>query len=235
MNNLNNQKYFSILGDSISTLDGYCPIEYEVFYKVEKCYKAQIYSPQDTWWGQVLDALGGKLLVNNSWSGSMACKHPQCGIPSYGASDERTAGLGKDGVAPDVIMVYLGTNDWGAGMIVDSDAGEEDNLAVFRVAYRTMLDKIKQNYPDAEIWCFTLGVSRCTRNPDFAFPYRYAGRHIEEYCTVIRDCAKDNGCMLIDLYDETKQDPFDTIDGFHPNAEGMKRISTVVINHIDKS
>lgn len=45
-------KLFSILGDSISTLDGYNPREYEVFYKFENCYKANIYVPQDTWWGE---------------------------------------------------------------------------------------------------------------------------------------------------------------------------------------
>lgn len=223
-------KLFSILGDSISTLDGYNPRGYEIFYKFENCYKANIYAPQDTWWGKVIDVLGGELLVNNSWSGSMVCKHRLCEIPSFGASDERTSSLGKDGLVPDVVMVYLGTNDWGAGMKVNPDAEDENNLAVFRIAYRTMLEKIKRNYPNAEIWCFTLGVSKCTNNSAFAFPFCYGGNHIEKYCNVIRDCANDNYCRLVDLYHATLVEPFDSIDGFHPNAEGMKTLFNVIFH-----
>lgn len=45
-------KNFSILGDSISTLKGYNPDGNKVFYDTEKCAKANINGPQDTWWGK---------------------------------------------------------------------------------------------------------------------------------------------------------------------------------------
>ena len=57
-------KYFSILGDSISTLAGYNPQGYEVFYKWDKMLQAGIFEAKDTWWGKVIDELGGKLLIN---------------------------------------------------------------------------------------------------------------------------------------------------------------------------
>ena len=222
-------KRFSVLGDSVSTLYGYNPPDCGVFYTGERCFEANVFAKRDTWWGRVIDSLGGELLVNNSWSGSMVCRHPKCEIPSYGASDERTSSLGENGVTPDVVMVYLGINDWGAGMRIEPSVGEENDLSVFRVAYRVMLEKMKRNYPAAEIWCFTLGVSRCTAESAFRFPYQYAGTHIEEYCRIIRDCAAERNCKTIDLYRATSAGPYDTIDGFHPNAQGMETMADAVV------
>ena len=91
-------KYFSILGDSISTLKGYSyPLD-AVFYDELNMLKSDVTSVQKTWWWQVIDNLGGNLLVNNSFSGSMVTKHPLCEIPSYGCSDERTSSLSKNGL-----------------------------------------------------------------------------------------------------------------------------------------
>lgn len=228
-------KLFSILGDSIGTLEGYNPPDYEVFYRGETCYDAEIFLPSDTWWGQVIDALGGELLVNNSLSGSLVCKHPMCEIPSYGASDERTAMLGKNGRLPDIVMVWLGTNDRGYAMKPAADPGEEYDLSIFSSAYRIMLEKIQRNYPNALILCFTLGVSRCAAQPSFCFSRCYGGRDITEYCDVIRDCAKKRNCRLIDLYSETSAEPYDTMDGLHPNAEGMKTIARAVLRQLSQA
>lgn len=155
-------KYFSVLGDSISTLDGYNPIGYEVFYDRTNGIFADVRTSDDTWWGQVISFFGGKLLINDSWSGSMVSKHPMCEVPSYSCSDERTSGLGRNGISPDVIMIFMGTNDRGYGMKPCAESPvEQGDLAIFGVAYREMLRKLRENYPDAEIWCITPGVSFC--------------------------------------------------------------------------
>ena len=67
-------KYFSILGDSISTLDGYNPSGYNIFYTGEKCDIANVHDMADTWWEMVINYFCGELLVNNSWSGSQVAK-----------------------------------------------------------------------------------------------------------------------------------------------------------------
>lgn len=222
-----NGKYFSVLGDSISTLDGYNPLGYEVFYDRTNGIFADVRTPDDTWWGQVIRFFGGKLLINDSWSGSMVSKHPMCEVPSYSCSDERTSGLGRDGISPDVIMIFMGTNDRGYGMKPCAESPDEQgDLAIFGVAYREMLRKLRENYPGAEIWCITPGVSFCSRSRCFTFPHRLAGHDMAEYIKVIADYAAEYGCVFIDLYSKAK--PYDTIDGLHPTADGMAEISRAV-------
>ena len=217
-------KNFSILGDSISTFEGVSLPKESAFYDTPKKLEAGVLTLSDTWWGQVIERLGGNLLVNNSISGSTVTFHPSYEVPSYGCSAERTGALHKDGVMPDVIFVCLGTNDWGAGVRVTSNSKEK---TYFQFAYQTMLEKIKNNYPNAEIWCITPALTCCTRKKDFQFPYFYAGRHIAEYCDAIQECANEHACKTVHLFHGAKA--CDTIDGFHPNRNGMQTIAERVI------
>lgn len=228
MSNQYKNKLFSVLGDSISTLEGYSEPGDSVFYEGVKKLESDVLFAEDTWWGKVIQDVGGELLVNNSISGSMVCKHKDCLIPSYGCSDERTSALHMNDRTPDVIMLFLGINDWGFSMKTNPEQqSDENDLSVFSVAYQKMLEKLKINYPDAEIWCMTLPISTCSKIANFAFPYRYSGTHIEDYCEVIRNCAKTYDCRLIDLY--LNDTPHDTIDGFHPNADGMNTLANAII------
>lgn len=220
-------KYFSIMGDSISTYEGASPSWYNTFYTAERKCEADLLSPDDTWWGIVIGTLGGKLLVDNAWSGSLVSKHPQCEIESYGASDERTAFLGENGVSPDVVMVYIGTNDWGWNMPIDPAVGQENDIGVFKPAYRIMLEKIRRNYPDAEIWCFTLTNSDRMSDSGFSLPYTKEGRSLSEYCRAIRECAHEMGCKLIDIYRSSPG--YRSMDDLHPNKEGMRQIADLVL------
>ena len=108
-------RLFSVLGDSISTLQGYTEPRGAEYYEGMTRLSSGVLMPKDTWWGRVIDALGGELLVNNSISGSLASRHPDCQVPSYGCSDGRICSLGRGGASPHVIMIMLGTNDWGWG------------------------------------------------------------------------------------------------------------------------
>lgn len=225
-------KQFSILGDSISTLVGFNPKGYNVFYEGENSDKANVYEMKDTWWGKVIDFFGGELLVNNSWSGSRVAKLPGSGrvFPSA-CSDERTNGLHINGVTPDVIIVYLGTNDWAFGSLLDYTdyLGEEltPTEGAFSLAYSLMLKKLKGNYPKAEIWCCTLNSTYMSVNSRFVFPEIYNGNDIKKYNDTIRDCVRENNCNLIDLY--ANQLPYDSIDGTHPNVDGMGTLAVQII------
>ena len=227
-------KLFSVLGDSISTLEGYSRPADAAFYEGYLRLESDVIRPEDTWWGRVIDRLGGRLLVNNSISGSMVSKHRSCTAPTYGCSDARTSDLSENRHAPDVIMVFLGTNDWGCGVKPIPDAAQDgtegEDISVFSVAYRLMLEKLMLNYPGAEIWCLTLPVGECRSNGNFSFPYCYGGRHIEEYCRVIRQCAEDLACRVIDLYNSPLR--HDTLDGFHPNADGMRVLADEVLRQL---
>ena len=169
-------KYFgkrvSIIGDSISTFEGYNPQGFAVFYNEEKQQQAGIVNVTDTWWQTVIDFFGAKLLVNNSWSGSRATKLPGNNelFPS-GCSDERTNGLHLGVMKPDVILVYIGTNDWAYGVLTGGETRitEGDIHELFYQAYHGMIDKLKKNYPQAEIFCFTLSTTVMSSNCKFNF------------------------------------------------------------------
>ena len=226
-------KLFSVLGDSISTLCGYSIPEDAVFYESVRRLDADVFLPEDTWWGAVIERLGGRLAVNNSYSGSMVCKHPDCLIPSYGCSEERTSGLHREELVPDVIMVFMGVNDWGRGMkpLPELDT-EADDLKVFSVAYERMLRGLRKSYPLAEVYCLTLPSCVCSRREDFVFPYSFGGIHIEKYCSAIRATADACGCRVVDLYSDAE--PCDTLEGFHPNRVGMMSIADAVLCEMQK-
>lgn len=223
-------KTFSILGDSITTLEGYIPNGYKAFYEGDICEKAGIKTPEDTWWGKAINFFGGKLLVNNSWSGSRVTRlsNSEKLFPS-GCSDERTAGLHIDNIKPDVIIVYIGTNDWAKGAekhCVDYILTEDFHCQSFDFAYSMLITKLKSNYPDSEIWCCTQNTTFMSSNQNFKFPHKYGGNHIDEYNRIIRESAQSNKCKVIDLYNYNI--PYDTIDGTHPNADGMNTIASLV-------
>lgn len=236
------RKQFSILGDSISTLEGYNPSGYNLFYTGETCDKTGVHDMKDTWWGKVIDYFGGELLVNNSWSGSRVTKLPNRDtlFPS-GCSDERTGGLHIGSVMPDVIIVYLGTNDWAYGTKVEEerkgfyddktgmfvDGYIQGDETVFSVAYAKMLANLKRNYPSADIFCCTLNETFMSSNPSFRFPHSHGGTHIEKYNEVIRRIARQARCKLIELFDN--HIPYDAIDGTHPTAGGMNTLATLIL------
>lgn len=235
-------KQFSILGDSISTLEGYNPNGYSLFYIGEACDRSGVRNRKDTWWGKVIDYFDGELLVNNSWSGSCVAKSAGSDtlFPS-GCSKERTGGLHINKTMPDVIIVYLGINDWANGVQVEEerrgfydehtkmhvDGYIKGDERVFSVAYRRMLDSLKKNYPSAEVYCCTLGETSMLSNPSFQFPYTYGGTHIERYNHVIRAVAAQYRCKLIDLYDYHV--PYETMDGTHPTESGMCTLATLML------
>ena len=226
-------KKFSILGDSISTLDGFNPVGYNIFYNKENCFKFGVNCAEDTWWGKVIGFLGGELLVNNSWSGSRVTKLPDStGLFPSGCSDERTSFLHTGTDLPDVIIIYLGTNDWGNDLYKANCVCRSlfDNAYdFFSDAYNLMLKKIKANYPNSEIWCCSLLSTCISTNPGFVF-YRDFDNPLKWYNDIIWENAYRNGCKFINL--ETFKVPYDTLDGTHPTKSGMDTIARLIIRSV---
>lgn len=224
----------SILGDSISTFQGYNPEGYYVFFPEY----GEVKELGDTWWQIVTQDLELPLYVNGSSSGatvvgnSTGTEDPQCAC-----NELRTSALaGPGGVCPSRIIVYLGTNDLLESVrLGDNDgtravtAGEIDT---FSDAYTLMLDKLQANYPLARIYCCTpLQVGDYgTQTPYVEF---VNGEQLTaaDYGEVITRIAGNRGLFVIDLYNcgitiENLHEM--TSDGVHPTAAGMKRIAAAV-------
>lgn len=101
---------YSIFGDSISTFRGLVPEKNRWFYDDADTNGTGVTDPAETWWGRVIDRSGGKLVANASFSGAMI---QGWGFPA-GCSKARARQIvGKDGELPDVVLVYMGINDYG--------------------------------------------------------------------------------------------------------------------------
>lgn len=223
------EKTFSILGDSVSTLFGCSRPQGAEYYTAYRGYGSGVYYFSDTWWGQLIDAAGGRLLVNDSFSGSTVSSiFPDDDI-SCASGDRRTSSLGENGEAPDVILIFMGINDRGYGVKLEptSDA-EKGSPAVFSEAYRLMLDKIRSNYPRAKVFCMTLPLPERDGYPPTSNAKRISG----EYSRVIAECAAEKGCGVIDI---SNMEPYTTVDGLHPNACGMKMIAKAVLDAFEGS
>ena len=173
---------------------------------------------------------GAELLVNNSWSGSRVTKKPENDdlFPS-GCSDERCGNMHIGPVVPDVIIVFMGTNDWKYGVDVKNDKStiNKDDNYYFDPSYGKMIYKIKKDYPETEIWCCTLTYASQTNDNNFDFPLTNDLKRIGSFCDVIKEKANDAGCGIIDLYGYNE--PFDSFDGTHPTKNGMKTIASMMI------
>lgn len=225
----------SILGDSISTFKGWIPEGNLVFYPENGTVK----DVAQTWWKIVLDELGLTLCANGSSSGSASFGYSQEADPMYGCSDHRISQLaGADGEAPDIIIVYMGTND----VLMSAAIGDNDGLQAvgeglvgsLSDGYTMILDKIKRQYPQAQVYCCTLlpmGDWGTTEAQPFV-PF-VNGQNVtsEAYSERIRLIAGNRGLPVIDL--EKCGITIDnmaemTADGVHPTAEGMRLIADTV-------
>jgi hypothetical protein len=233
-------KRFSILGDSVSTLLGWNPPGYNVFYEGENCISAGVHDKEDTWWGKVIDFFGGQLLVNGSWSGSRVTDVTQAwqtaAGPAFpaGCSDGRIHDLHRGKEFPDVIIVDMGGNDWANGV----KSGLEtktliDTQQFFDDAYRLMLEKLQNYYPESEIWCRSMCRTHMSKCPGMRFPEAPFGTKMDDYNTVIQACvSRRKNCRYIDVFDDKQG--YDTMDGAHPTLGGMDTIAQWYIGKINQ-
>ncbi len=191
----------SVLGDSISTYIGYNPVGYPVYYKDDNSYENEIESVNDTWWKQVIDALDGELCINNSYSGSLVFGN----VSSSACSEERCSKL-HDTNKPDIILVYIGTNDRGYGIEVKK----------FYDAYCTMLLRMKKNYPAAKIVCATLLLGYRKSGEDKLNAESAIAEF--DYNNAIRSAVKEENCLLADI--AFSGECYENLDGLHPTKNG---------------
>lgn len=231
----------SILSDSISTFDGWIPAECAVFFP----FNGDVTDVSQTWWMQLLKDTEMELCSNSSSAGS-TCVGDSFSIddPKYGCGGYRISSLaGKKGIMPDIIIVYMGTNDVLMGIPMGDNDGtklvEEGVIDNFTDAYCLILDKLASEYPVAEIYCCTLlPVGDWGVDEPFVNFTNGIGLTSEDYSKQIQTIAGNKGVSVIDLYHcGVEIDNLDvmTSDGVHPTPEGMKCIEQAVLNVIKGS
>lgn len=237
---------FSIMGDSISTFEGCTPDGYTLFYNDERLEKSGVITSHDTWWWHVAHALGGEILADDAWSGSMV---DGAGFPAAKSPERAAALLGPNGETPDVVIAFIGINDFGWGGAAAQAAGHShampkcidpatvpeqvagaapaDAAKQFGNAYRTMLHNIRAVAPDALVYCVTLlpGRTHGVDHPEFT--YRLRGVHLDEYNSAIRKAAAAESCRVADVRAFGRD--YDSLEGTHPTNLGMCQFASMIV------
>ena len=196
----------SILGDSISTFEGYTPSK-GVFFDRYNQYETGLESVEDTWWMQVIRGLDGLLGYNDSLAGSTVTGM----LSSSATAPGRIQNLGKNGI-PDLILIATGCNDWAYGVPPEA----------FEQSYGLMLDRIRAAYPKAEIWCSTFPEGKLV-DPEERFFFNMDSMISKRiYGNLIKRLAAGRNISVADL---TSKGEYETIDGIHPNKAGMHNLA----------
>ena len=209
-------KKVSILGDSISTYQGVSndsSINSTLFYN--PCYYRDPFPLERTYWMRILNILGMSLCVNNSWSGGNLS-----GRKDESSGVNRAYQLTKDnGEAPDLVIVFIGLNDLGRGIGVD----------VFSEDYNETLQIIKRKLPRARVCCVNL--------PDRDIVLKERAVLFNLAIENAVNNAGDN-FFIADLFGSRLNNDFyydNTIDGLHPDEDGMRIIAEVVEEAIKRN
>ena len=229
----------SILGDSISTFDGYIPTDYNIFYPGS----GDISTVEKTWWWQVMNATGMELNANASSSNTTITGDSLDTTGSApGCSTKRMIDLtpGDDGPAPDILIVFMGTNDFlrsvELGTFTEPSPQDEGVVNNFCDAYELMIQKLNALYPNAEIYFCTLLETNAGDVDEYPQSYPATnknGNTIGDFNAEIATIASAYSYPVIDVHNcgityETL-DQY-TSDGVHPNTEGAKLIAEYVTN-----
>ncbi len=197
----------TIFGDSYSTFEGYLtPDTMETWYfdRHDDPRRTDVSSVRQTWWWQVIQRMGWKLEVNNSWSGATICN------TGYDDADythrsfvTRLNSLGS----PDIILLLGATNDsWCGAPIGEYKYADwrRADLYTFRPALAYLLSHLQDRYPTARLYYIL--------NSDLK----------ESINTSVAQICQHYGVPLLRL------SGIDKTSG-HPNIRGMQQIADQVV------
>lgn len=230
-------KKISLIGDSITTFKGYIPTGYG------ECYPyGDIQKVEHTWWKQLIDETGMILVKNCSWGGSTVTGDSASTTNAFaGCSTARINALKDGNNIPDIIICYIGINDFGrnANFPLGNYVGRtaipsEGTITNFTDAYGLMIKKIMSTYTSSKLYCCSL-----LETPSIS--YDSVGQHefptissnvtVSEYNERIELLCKNIGAEFIDLHscginywNSSKY----MIDELHPNFAGATLIKNKV-------
>lgn len=242
-------KYLSIIGDSISTYQGWSNVApgkttAAVYYPNNGVsgVVSPITNVNQTYWKKLLDRTGMKLLVNNSWSGSHCAGTIESAVVSQ--SNDRCHQLHKtiDGVVvnPDYILINIGTNDFDHDYVLGEWNGRgelfpanptQNSPTTFREAYAVMLYRLRIYYPLAKIFCCTIPCGN-NEGGEGLNEINGTGHTLSEWNDAIREIASAFGVKVIEM--ATAGMDYYTLatlygdNRVHPSEAGMERMYEII-------
>lgn len=198
-------KSFAIIGDSISTYLNYIPDGFKSFYPYPT---GDVTDYNMTWWMQTINKLGGTLFVNNSYSGTCVAT----GGSAATQDPERLRHLVIDGETPDVILIYMGSNDCASGAVDEK---------TFISGYTKMIENIKSICPNSEIILCTLATNKL-----------YQESKKDLFNVIIENMASTYNLELVDLSGLSFEGHL--LDSAHPGYSGMKLMADKLVEELLK-
>ena len=195
----------SIIGDSISTFEGYNPDGYLTKYPC-----GNVKTVEQTWWHQLISRNEWELVENNSYSGSRISNTSIIQTENTNfADDSRLYNYNSD-----IIIIFGGTNDFGAVL-------NQPTLEEFIEKYKYMVNTLIEKNPNTILYL-------CT--PLVRHDLKKAQKHqfkLNDVAKTIKKISKEHDeCKVIDLHKhKIKISDFFYVDGLHPNIKGMKILS----------
>lgn len=237
-------KNLSILADSISTFQGFLASDEAGYDGAAYAYyypNGDVTSVEHTWWKMLADELGMNVLKNCSWSGSKCVGDSLATTTALsGCSNRRISDLASGSINPDVIISFIGVNDWGQNSTlgvfdVNAEIPSEGIINDFISAYTIKVDKIMRTYPRARLFCCTLlnaGVNYYdVTNPGVYPSINQNGICLYDFNQAIKQICDALGAEIIDLtkcgfnfHNFTEY----TNDKLHPNRAGMKMLKEYI-------
>lgn len=209
---------FSVLGDSFSAFEGFVQPDTNEVYHYNNI---DVMGAEQMWWQQVADSMDWVMERNNSFSGALMCDFDDFhhgdhyGLVSF---IRRMDDLGH----PDVIFIFGGTND----IYVHAPLGDyvyegwtEEQLHSFRPAIAYLLDNLKRQYPQVELYLMVdmeLCIDDLTIDDEIRQAFVESMHHVANHYNV----------QCIDLYNIHKS-------SWHPDAEGQAGIARQVLEALE--
>lgn len=207
--------YFGIIGDSISTFEGYINSRFLFYPSYSKTGSLTV---DETWWMKTIHNLGCKFGINNSYSGT-------CVMNIYGgwSSSENPSRLSytirTDNIPIDILVVFMGMND---SLVKDIKTAD------FEVSYNNMVKHIYEIFPNVDLFICTCSYEEyCVKN-GMASTHNVVTPAINEIITRI---GRQQNIPVID-FSSAYSDNSCLIDTVHPNALGMSKLAEVATNTI---
>jgi len=254
-------KKVTVVGDSISTWDlnengtGYYPVKSN-----DATNKLNI-KRSDTWWQQVLDNYQMELLDNKASGGATAGNGTYVQTVSTYNSKlnvcNSTTALSRQGVNPDIILLYIGVNDLSRGTVVIKE-GDDINSQAFYDMIPSLYTEYNEKYAGTGN-DFGMELARSLGLDTYARAYAYILYSIKlnypnadlicvnlpeitsrasQYNAVIDTVAEYYGYPVVDLHSAFvnaggKYGDY-CCDGLHPNEYGFDIMSNAVIAKMDE-